>query len=73
MAEGWTARLVLLVGLWAERRGPLGIAQRDEGRGNKAVCMCCCVLWLRAQSHTHTHTHGVKGFHKVSAKKAHRR
>lgn len=26
MAEGWTARLVLLVGLWVERWGPLRMA-----------------------------------------------
>ena len=43
MAEGWTARLVLLVGLWAERRGPLGMAQWDEGEGTR-LCACAAVV-----------------------------
>lgn len=69
MAEGWTARLVLLVGLWVERRGPLGMAQWDEGERTR-LCACAAVVRVRV---LWLHTHRVGGFHKVTAKKAQRR
>lgn len=71
MAEGWTARLVLLVGLWVERRGPLGMAQWDEGERTR-LCACAAVSKSVFFGYTHTHI-GWGGVHKVSAKKAHRR
>ena len=72
-SEGGVARLVLLVGLRLGRvRGPLGMAQGDEGEKNKAECMCCCGQRLGSLvTHTHTLTQGG-GVHKVTAKKAQR-
>lgn len=54
MAEGWTARLVLLVGLWVERRGPLGMAQWDEGERTR-LCACAAVSKSVFFGYTHTH------------------
>lgn len=65
MAEGWTARLVLLVGLWVERRGPLGMAQWDEGERTR---LCACGQRLCSLV-THTHTHRVGGSMELVPKK----
>lgn len=65
MAEGWTARLVLLLGLWVERWGPLGMALGDEGG---RIRQCACVLWSESVFFGYSSIQGG-GFDKITAKK----